>query len=225
MKTWLTVAILTVAAISGVCKDKVKEDRVRAFDASTDRVYAGMVQTLGGTLKTAVKEACTVNAEAHQRIGLGSYWSYANTFFTAVCRDNGHGMTTVSIRTECQGDWCSSEKKEDEFVRIFWANLQRRLSLSQKSESSGGQDQGSVASSHDNLATVTVKATPENSDITVDGRFAGSSPSVLRLPAGDHIISIASKGHRAWERLITLTDGGATTINATLELDAPTPQR
>jgi hypothetical protein len=62
-----------------------------------------------------------------------------------------------------------------------------------------------------------VKSTPDGAEITVDGKFSGSAPATLRLRAGDHVIKIASKGFQSWERTVTVTGSGTTTINADLE--------
>jgi hypothetical protein len=64
---------------------------------------------------------------------------------------------------------------------------------------------------------ITVKSTPDGAEITVDGKFSGNAPATLRLPAGDHTIRIGSKGFQNWERTMTVTSGGTTTINAALE--------
>jgi hypothetical protein len=100
---------------------------------------------------------------------------------------------------------------------IFWSNLEAALNANRVAESSGVTEQSATSRTSDNLATVTVKSTPDGADITVDGKFSGSAPSTLRLAAGDHTITVAMKGFRNWERPISLTAGGAVTINATLE--------
>jgi hypothetical protein len=51
----------------------------------------------------------------------------------------------------------------------------------------------------------------------VDGKFSGNAPAVLRLPPGDHSIRVSSAGFRNWERMITVTAGGSTTLNSVLE--------
>ncbi len=64
---------------------------------------------------------------------------------------------------------------------------------------------------------VQVKSTPEGADITVDGKYVGSTPSSLRLPSGDHQISIEKAGFKLWQRTLTVSAGGNITIDATLE--------
>ncbi len=64
--------------------------------------------------------------------------------------------------------------------------------------------------------TVTIKSTPDGADITVDGKYVGSTPSTLRLVPGDHTISVEKSGFKPWQRTITVGDGGAITVDATL---------
>lgn len=65
--------------------------------------------------------------------------------------------------------------------------------------------------------SVTVRSTPDGADISVDGKFVGSTPSTLKLPPGDHTIAVGSSGFKAWQRTMTLSTGSDVTLNATLE--------
>jgi len=66
-------------------------------------------------------------------------------------------------------------------------------------------------------STVVVKSTPDGADITVDGKYMGSTPSTVRLNPGDHSISVEKVGFKAWQRTITCSPGGIVTIDAALE--------
>ena len=81
-------------------------------------------------------------------------------------------------------------------------------------------------------ANVVIKSTPEGAEITIDGKFVGSTPSTLRLTAGDHEIVIQKKGsnvraiaggevtlpaYRTWRRTLTVGSGSTLTVDATLE--------
>lgn len=66
-------------------------------------------------------------------------------------------------------------------------------------------------------ASVVVQSTPSGADITVDGWFVGNAPSTLRLPAGEHTITIAASGYKRWERKIVVIVGSDVTLSATLE--------
>ena len=67
------------------------------------------------------------------------------------------------------------------------------------------------------VSAVLLKSTPDGADITIDGKFMGTTPSTLNLPAGEHVIKIGKSGHKEWDRSITLSAGGNITIDATLE--------
>jgi hypothetical protein len=65
-------------------------------------------------------------------------------------------------------------------------------------------------------ATVVVKSTPPGADINVDGKWMGSTPSNIQLVPGDHEVSIEKDGLTPWQRTMTVTAGGSSTIDATL---------
>jgi hypothetical protein len=67
------------------------------------------------------------------------------------------------------------------------------------------------------LATILVKSTPDASDITVDGKFVGSTTSTLRLAPGEHTILIEKSGFKPWQRSISVSSNGRVTVDATLE--------
>jgi hypothetical protein len=76
---------------------------------------------------------------------------------------------------------------------------------------------GGTASEREEFGNLTVKSTPDGADIMVDGKFVGSTPSTLRLPAGDHTVSVAAAGFKNWQRTFTLSSGSSVTLSATLE--------
>lgn len=71
------------------------------------------------------------------------------------------------------------------------------------------------------LSTVVVKSVPDGSDITVDGKYFGNTPSTVRLPAGDHTVLVEKSGFKSWQRTMTVSPGGIVTISATLEANPP----
>jgi len=75
----------------------------------------------------------------------------------------------------------------------------------------------SAAAPGPDLSTVVVKSSPDGADITVDGKYVGSTPSTVRLAPGDHTISIEKSSFKAWQRTMTVSPGGIVTIDATLE--------
>lgn len=185
----------------------------KSFNAPVERVYAAAVQAVGGTLKSSVKEAYTINF-------LAKLDSFTTWFGTAICRDQGNGKTVVTLSlqlSEASTQKLFLGKPRDKMAGIFWSNLETALNANSVADSTHVTAPSATSQSHDDLAIVTVKSAPDGADITVDGKFSGSAPSALRLAAGDHIIKVAMKGFRVWERTITVTAGGVITINAVLE--------
>ena len=66
-------------------------------------------------------------------------------------------------------------------------------------------------------STIVVKSTPDGAEITVDGKFVGSTPSTLRLIPGEHSITIEKPGFKVWQRAITVSSAGSVTVEATLD--------
>jgi hypothetical protein len=67
------------------------------------------------------------------------------------------------------------------------------------------------------VSTLLVKSTPDGAEITIDGKYVGSTQSTLMLAPGDHIIQMQKPGFKLWERPMTVVGGGALTVDATLE--------
>jgi hypothetical protein len=62
-----------------------------------------------------------------------------------------------------------------------------------------------------------VSSTPAGAEVTVDGRYVGSTPSVLGLTLGDHAVVISMPGFAQWKRELTVASGSELTVNAVLQ--------
>lgn len=60
-------------------------------------------------------------------------------------------------------------------------------------------------------------STPPGAEVTVDGKFAGSTPSVLNLSVGNHTVEVSLSGFLQWKRDLTVAAGSELTINAVLQ--------
>jgi len=58
---------------------------------------------------------------------------------------------------------------------------------------------------------------PPGADVTLDGRYVGSTPSVLNLSTGKHVVVISTPGFAQWRRELTVSPGSELTVNAVLE--------
>jgi PEGA domain len=79
-----------------------------------------------------------------------------------------------------------------------------------------GQVEPHLESASATPASVIVKSTPAGADINVDGKYVGSTPSTVQIAPGDHQISIEKEGLTPWQRTMTVSAGGNSTIDATL---------
>ncbi len=62
-------------------------------------------------------------------------------------------------------------------------------------------------------ASVSITSTVQGADIEVDGAYVGSTPTTMRLAAGQHHI-VVRQGSRVWQRTIQITPGSNVTVNA-----------
>jgi len=66
------------------------------------------------------------------------------------------------------------------------------------------------------VAQVEIASTPSGSDIELDGKFIGSTPSSVKLGLGEHTVKLKKNGFETWERTIT-TVAGTVRISPDLE--------
>jgi PEGA domain len=85
----------------------------------------------------------------------------------------------------------------------------------------GSAKEGSAAEPVSGNAVETVKcifsSTPSGADVVLDGRFVGSTPSVVGVTTGKHVVMISTPGFAQWRRELAVTPGSELTVNAVLE--------
>jgi len=59
--------------------------------------------------------------------------------------------------------------------------------------------------------------TPPGAEITLDGKYVGSTPSEITLTTGPHVIVYSMPGFAQWRRDLTVIPGSELTVSATLE--------
>ncbi|MFB3922510.1 MAG: PEGA domain-containing protein [Terriglobia bacterium] len=79
------------------------------------------------------------------------------------------------------------------------------------------QPEEDTSEADEELSTVIVKSTPPGGEVTLNGRFMGSTPSTLQLKPGDHTIVIEKEGFIVWKRTLTVRPGGIVNVDARLE--------
>jgi hypothetical protein len=65
-------------------------------------------------------------------------------------------------------------------------------------------------------AQIEISSTPPGSDIVLDGKFIGSTPSSVKVPSGEHTVKLTRDGYAAWERKI-ITPPGSVRISPELQ--------
>ncbi|MGA9062515.1 MAG: PEGA domain-containing protein [Terracidiphilus sp.] len=67
------------------------------------------------------------------------------------------------------------------------------------------------------LASIQFSSNPAGAEITIDGAYAGNTPSLIKLRPGTHSIRITKSGYTPWERSTNISAGESRTIAAALE--------
>ncbi len=60
-------------------------------------------------------------------------------------------------------------------------------------------------------------STPSGAEITVDGRYVGSTPSEIGLSTGTHVVILSLSGFTAWKRDLTIEADSVVNVTANLE--------
>ena len=60
-------------------------------------------------------------------------------------------------------------------------------------------------------------STPSGAEVSVDGRYVGSTPSVLSLNVGNHAVEVSLPGFAQWKRQLTVSAGSELSVNAVLQ--------
>ena len=69
-------------------------------------------------------------------------------------------------------------------------------------------------------AQIEIASSPAGSDIELDGKFVGSTPSLVKVPSGEHTVKLTKNGYAVWERTLT-TLPGSVRISPDLQPLAP----
>jgi len=67
------------------------------------------------------------------------------------------------------------------------------------------------------LASLQFTSNPTGAEITVDGNYAGSTPSLIKVRPGAHSIKVSKSGYAPWVRSITTEPGESRNIAADLD--------
>jgi len=94
---------------------------------------------------------------------------------------------------------------------------ERKLKLQSKIAKTGAISSGSSLSSTGEPAKITIESDPESAAITLDGRFVGTAPAVIRLRPGRHDLQLSLEGWKSWSAVINLQEGADLKVPVELE--------
>jgi PEGA domain-containing protein len=60
-------------------------------------------------------------------------------------------------------------------------------------------------------------STPPGAEITLDGKFVGSTPSEITVTTGTHVVAFSMPGFAPWQRDLTVIPGSELTVSAILQ--------
>ena len=102
---------------------------------------------------------------------------------------------------------------------LAFINGNHEISLGNNSPAAASQTSSEpvTPATPSDISSVVVTSTPDHADISVDGKFLGTTPSTVRIASGDHSVTIEKAGFKAWQRIMTLTAGGNITLDVTLD--------
>jgi len=81
------------------------------------------------------------------------------------------------------------------------------------------QGQAAAASTREPEQSVqcSFTSTPPGAEVTVDGEYVGSTPSLLALSLGNHSVEVSLPGFAPWKRGLAVSKGSELTVNAVLQ--------
>jgi PEGA domain len=83
--------------------------------------------------------------------------------------------------------------------------------------SSAQSDQSASVTASRPKVKCNFSSTPAGAEITLDGRYVGSTPSTLGVGLGTHVVVLFMPGFAQWKRELTVSDDSELTVNATLQ--------
>lgn len=60
-------------------------------------------------------------------------------------------------------------------------------------------------------------STPSGAEITIDGKYVGSTPSEIEVSTGTHVVEFSLPGFTQWKRELTVLPGSELTVSAVLQ--------
>ena len=194
-----------------------RDNKIAVFRKNGDMTYSGSTRMLGN----AVKDACEAIASASAAVSeKDRNYIPTDTGTTVVSGTSNQPLSQTSPQdtVESQTDRPQQQTSPPAIVT--------------ESKKAPSPAPPVLNGEQAEPATAIIKSTPEGAEITIDGKFLGTTPSTVRLVTGDHEIVIEKKGanrkrvaggdvtlpaYRIWRRNLTVSSASTITIDATLE--------
>lgn len=120
---------------------------------------------------------------------------------------NRDGDSIISRSTRILGnavqDACGAIQKDWNANRARY----RAAAREQAAEGTAPSGTSPIRRAPEMAGNVSIASNPVGADIEIDGKFMGSTPSVLALQPGDHVIVVKKSGYKDWQRTMTVTTG------------------
>ena len=206
---------------SAFAADKNSVPLSRTYDSPIEKVYVALIQVASAdyNLKSSVKEGYTASFYTGGQFSL---------VLSAICREGENSRTVVYLRiAQALGNpqVFGVGKARDKEAERFWSELDKAVRINQALKPDSAKPEQPSITATDESAQVTIKSAPDGADITLDGKFAGSTPSTFQIKPGDHSVRVELSGFVPWDKSLTITGGGQITLNANLQRKtSDTPQ-
>jgi hypothetical protein len=237
-KTVFTVSYVLLLSLGSFAADK--PDKQVTYDASVERVFAAEMQAFGVPPTNSVKEKCLVSYQPASGANRPLYTA------TCKDLGNGKvGVTLTAEGQWFVGSGDARKRVAGVFwnnMNILLMNPGSSGSAPSPLVAPPASPQAAPSTAPPELAPpaspqvalpappeevappnsaasvmVQVSSEPSRADIMIDGEYAGSTPSQLRLKVGPHSVKITKKGFAPWERSIKVESGESRNIAAELE--------
>ena len=190
LRSVVTLLCVLACGSSAFGADKIPAPLTKTYDLPIEDVYAAVVQvaSVDYNLQSSVKEGYATNFYTGGQFSL---------VLNAICREAENNKTVVSLRiAQAVGNpqIFGVGKARDKEAERFWNELDKAVRINQSLKPDSNKPEHPQAPATDGPTQVNVKSTPDGADITLDGKFAGSTPSTFQIKPGDHTIRVELSG-------------------------------
>jgi hypothetical protein len=159
---------------------------------------------------TPFRITCTVESKWSRCVPL-----HKDETFTARREKRGYLVSYTDDAGKMRNQLYVFADEPSEFI----ANTKRSEPVPAPAENAGSDVDAAESSSRVTTATVkcSLTSTPAGADVILDGRYVGSTPSVVGVTPGSHVVVLEMAGFEEWKRDLAVTSESDLTVNAMLK--------